>query len=112
MSEILNGTTKKSFDDLTLLDQGVLIGALSDKKDKKVYDFLNGRQLGSTDSAVDYWAGPMLPISHSEYGRMVEALKSSFTSRNMIAEVTERAADGVLGNEVKWTIEGVSDFSV
>jgi hypothetical protein len=40
---------------------------------------------------------------------MVDALKSSFTSRNMIAEVCERMVDGILGNEVKWMVDGATD---
>lgn len=109
MTYLLDGVTKKSFEDLTYFDQGILINAFYDKKSKKAYDFLAGKQLGSTDTAIDYWAGPMLPTSHAEYTRMVDALKSSFTSRNMIAEVCERMVDGILGNEVKWMVDGAAD---
>jgi len=109
MTYLLDGITKKSFEDLAYFDQGILLNAFYDKKSKKAYDFLAGRQLGSTETAVDYWAGPMLPTSHAEYTRMVEALRSSFTSRNMIAEVCERMIDGILGNEVKWMVDGAND---
>lgn len=109
MTYLLDGITKKSFEDLTYFDQGILLNAFYDRKSKKAYDFLAGKQLGSTDTAIDYWAGPMLPTSHAEYTRMVDALKSSFTSRNMIAEVCERMVDGILGNEVKWMVDGATD---
>jgi hypothetical protein len=47
MTYLLDGITKKSFEDLTYFDQGILLNAFYDRKSKKAYDFLAGKQLGS-----------------------------------------------------------------
>lgn len=86
---------------LTAQDRTRLL-ALLPPVDPKAVDFYEGRQLGPTPGSTAYWAGPLVPPGHSKYADMQTALLSGFAYRNAVAEVCQRTADAVIGDEPDW----------
>lgn len=88
---------------ITLQDSGGLTAKFSTTLTPKIMDYLRGNQLGSTQSTIDYWTGPMVPETQSQaYADGVKALLKSFTPINLCLEVCERRAEMVLGDEPAW----------
>lgn len=50
------------------------------------------------------WTGPVPPEGHALYGKTLLEIKRAFTSKNAVAETTDRHRDAVIGVEPAWSL--------
>lgn len=107
---------------VTKRDLERLVASFAGPNTRRISDYLAGYQLGPSrnltirdasgnilseaepQSTVSYWAGDLLPASDPRYAKQIDALRRSFTFRNLIRECVETLVDGIGIDEPDWSL--------
>ncbi|WP_135227536.1 hypothetical protein [Deinococcus fonticola] len=101
-------------------DLEAIVATFSDGNTRRIVDYMNGYQLspqrpltilgadgkvigGTGETDISYWTGDLLPKTAPGYPAQVQAIRRSFTFRNVLREGIELLADGIGADEADWS---------
>lgn len=90
----------KPFEEYTLKDAQEIIKSRASTHASTALSFYNGDHWQEGDG----WVGPRYPSGHELYQESMAAIKSSFVSHNVVAEMVDRHVSGVLARELHWSL--------